>query len=521
MARGGINEYQDPQTRRLIDSLIQQANNANNSSTLGGLASVLNQGMAGYYMGQDKRQRGAVNQVVAEEMAKKYSAPVAGKAAELIGSIDNESIMADPDEYPELAKKLSNVSGTGLKADEKRIQIDPSQLGGRTDLGKTIETYPAVEAQAGYDPHRSLMNRLVAMGGDNPYASRMGAQMGMQQAGADRDARIKAALYVKNRQADKEDYLFKQQNKAFPPSKPSAKYSQYLREFQAGNTDLSFSNWSAQFDMAKGGMKPNFFSSSQPSAAPSPQQQAQVVPQSQPQPTQTPGEFKEPKDPGPFVLPDDIIPNSRAAIAAEQAYDRKVSAYDRKLRALKPEPLQYKKYHESVDMIDASDESIASIDYAIGLSGQSFDGMAAEERAYLVKNFMPKGWAPQTYSASINTGLMSKAITEKALGSLKATFGGMPTEGERKILLDIQGSAELPRPERDALWKRAKDLVLLRRKREMRKIDIFEKNHPKRYSAGYSGKKAYGSDIPPVPVAGSGAAPSSVLKFDANGNPIK
>tara|TARA_R110000796_G_scaffold41618_1_gene102879 strand:- start:2013 stop:3575 length:1563 start_codon:yes stop_codon:yes gene_type:complete len=215
MARGGINEYQDPQTRRLIDSLIQQANKANNSSTLGGLASVLNQGMAGYHMGQDKRQRGAVNQVVAEEMAKKYSAPVAGKAAELIGSIDNESIMADPDEYPELAEKLSNVSGTGLKADvdealmrreelgvDKTMnptsplaeQIDPSQLGGRTDLGKTIETYPAVEAQAGYDPHRSLMNRLVDMGGDNPYASRMGAQMGMQQAGADRAARIAAGV---------------------------------------------------------------------------------------------------------------------------------------------------------------------------------------------------------------------------------------------------------------------------------------------------------------------------------------
>jgi hypothetical protein len=530
----------------LIDSLIQQANKANNSSTLGGLASVLNQGMAGYHMGQDKRQRGAVNQAVAEEMQKKFSPKVKGRAAELMGTVDDISLAADPGEYSEeLIDKLPSAPGTGSPGTMEEMdaadilkremnvadpflnlsetQIDPDNLGGRTDLpaNQVFATRDGVKAQAGHDPYQSLTERLVAMGGDNPYASRMAANMGMQQASADRDARIKVSLDAKNRQAAREDYLFQQQNKAFPPSKPSTKYSQYVSELQAGNTDLSFSNWSAQFDMAKGGMKPNFFSSSQSSSQPSPQQQNQTAPQLQPQPTQSPGEFKEPQDPGPFVLPNDIIPNSRAAIAAEQAHDRKVSAYDRKLRALKPEPLQYKKYHESVDMVDASDESIASIDYAMGLSPQSFDGMAAEERAYIVKNFMPKGLAPQTYSKAINTGLMSKAITEKALGSLKATFGGMPTEGERKILLDIQGSAELPQEERDNLWKRAKELVLLSRKREMRKINIFEQNHPKRYSAGYSGKKAYGSGKPPVPSADSGAAPSAVLKFDANGNPIK
>tara|TARA_R110000824_G_scaffold148589_3_gene318457 strand:+ start:14 stop:1516 length:1503 start_codon:yes stop_codon:yes gene_type:complete len=213
MARGGINEFQDPQTRRLIDSLIQQAGKANNGSITGGLASVLNQGMAGYRMGQDKRQRGAANTAIAEAMGKQYSAPVKGRAAELVGSIDNESIMADPDEYPELAEKLKDLSGTGTVSNEDQMidkailqegmagvepsaelaqQIDPSQAGGRTQLDSEFIAQDEVASQPGYDPHKRALSNLLALGGDNPYASRMAAQMGMQQAGADRASRADA-----------------------------------------------------------------------------------------------------------------------------------------------------------------------------------------------------------------------------------------------------------------------------------------------------------------------------------------
>ena len=90
MARGDINEYQDPQTRRLIDSLIQQANKANNSSTLGGLASVLNQGMAGYHMGQDKRQRGASTAAMNKALAAKpWIDPNTAKTAGQIDEMDD------------------------------------------------------------------------------------------------------------------------------------------------------------------------------------------------------------------------------------------------------------------------------------------------------------------------------------------------------------------------------------------------------------------------------------------------
>jgi hypothetical protein len=45
------------------------------------------------------------------------------------------------------------------------------------------------------------------------------------------------------------------------------------------------------------------------------------------------------------------------------------------------------------------------------------------------------------------------------LESLKATFGGMPTEGERKVLLEVQGSSSQPDAVRQKIFKRARELA--------------------------------------------------------------
>lgn len=50
---------------------------------------------------------------------------------------------------------------------------------------------------------------------------------------------------------------------------------------------------------------------------------------------------------------------------------------------------------------------------------------------------------------------MNQVVTEQALAGLKSTFGGNPTEGERKILLDIQGSSNLPNDVRQKIFDRA------------------------------------------------------------------
>jgi hypothetical protein len=49
--------------------------------------------------------------------------------------------------------------------------------------------------------------------------------------------------------------------------------------------------------------------------------------------------------------------------------------------------------------------------------------------------------------------------TQNALDMLKATFGSMPSDGERKILIEVQGSIDQPRSVRADIYKRAMGLV--------------------------------------------------------------
>jgi hypothetical protein len=54
---------------------------------------------------------------------------------------------------------------------------------------------------------------------------------------------------------------------------------------------------------------------------------------------------------------------------------------------------------------------------------------------------------------------LDNIIKNQALGQLKAAFGSMPTEGERKILLEVQGSVNLGKEQRLAIWKRAEEAL--------------------------------------------------------------
>lgn len=60
---------------------------------------------------------------------------------------------------------------------------------------------------------------------------------------------------------------------------------------------------------------------------------------------------------------------------------------------------------------------------------------------------------------SVDTQELKNLVTSQALDQLKATFGSMPTEGERKILLEIQGSVTQSREVRKRIFERAKAAV--------------------------------------------------------------
>jgi hypothetical protein len=69
---------------------------------------------------------------------------------------------------------------------------------------------------------------------------------------------------------------------------------------------------------------------------------------------------------------------------------------------------------------------------------------------------LPDAMRPESVDATLN---LDNILQSQALPQLKAIFGGMPTEGERKILLDVQGSSSQPPKVRAEIFKRAEKAI--------------------------------------------------------------
>lgn len=107
-----------------------------------------------------------------------------------------------------------------------------------------------------------------------------------------------------------------------------------------------------------------------------------------------------------------------------------------------------KELFEVSDSISAATNSITNLKDALKYSAKAYDGVGASQRAAVVGNFKDSEEATAT-------AMLNNIVTGNALEMLKATFGGAPTEGERAILLQLQGSANLPRAQREAIYNRA------------------------------------------------------------------
>lgn len=103
---------------------------------------------------------------------------------------------------------------------------------------------------------------------------------------------------------------------------------------------------------------------------------------------------------------------------------------------------------EADEMVLATRGALPLIDRAIELNDKAYDGVGAGIRGTIAGNLgMESGQ---------NTMELDNVVTSQALSQLKAIFGAAPTEGERKILLDIQGSVNQPAAVRGEIFKRAK-----------------------------------------------------------------
>ena len=102
---------------------------------------------------------------------------------------------------------------------------------------------------------------------------------------------------------------------------------------------------------------------------------------------------------------------------------------------------------ESDNAIQSGQNAVQSLNQALQLSAQAYSGMTAGTRGTITGNFGSQaGQATQQFS---------QLMTSQALEALKATFGAAPTEGERKILLEVQGAANQPQAVRDEIIRRA------------------------------------------------------------------
>lgn len=103
---------------------------------------------------------------------------------------------------------------------------------------------------------------------------------------------------------------------------------------------------------------------------------------------------------------------------------------------------------ESDEMVLATRSAIPLIDRAIELNDKAYDGTGAGFRGTVAGNLGIPGGK--------ETMELDNVVMSQALSQLKAIFGAAPTEGERRILLDIQGSVNQPASVRREIFKRAK-----------------------------------------------------------------
>lgn len=112
---------------------------------------------------------------------------------------------------------------------------------------------------------------------------------------------------------------------------------------------------------------------------------------------------------------------------------------------------------EADEAIASGESALRALNEAKGLSKRAMSGPTAGILAAAGNN-LPDWLIPNSIAspaASEATANLENTVTTNALSQMKAIFGGNPTEGERKILLDIQGSIGQPDNVRQGIYDRA------------------------------------------------------------------
>jgi D-ribose pyranose/furanose isomerase RbsD len=112
------------------------------------------------------------------------------------------------------------------------------------------------------------------------------------------------------------------------------------------------------------------------------------------------------------------------------------------------------------------DEAMATVKEAYDRNKNSFSGNPLEQA-----QFFALSNAGSTDERVINTGILKILLSEQAITTLKDSFGGNPTEGERQAALALTGADALSLREREEIILRLYEKFKARREQTQRKLD--------------------------------------------------
>jgi hypothetical protein len=118
-------------------------------------------------------------------------------------------------------------------------------------------------------------------------------------------------------------------------------------------------------------------------------------------------------------------------------------------------PTAQKELIQTDEEIQGGAQALEFLKAAKGINSKAMGGLGSGAIAN-VGSILPAAIRPQTVDDTVE---LDNILQSSALPQLKAIFGGMPTEGERKILLDVQGSSGKTKEVREGIFKRAEDAV--------------------------------------------------------------
>ena len=152
-------------------------------------------------------------------------------------------------------------------------------------------------------------------------------------------------------------------------------------------------------------------------------------------------------------------------------YVARVKALTGEGKGLNLSATEQKELFEAEDIVNASKSVLLNLSKAKELNNKAYSGFAAGARRTIARNIPG---VSESEGVTATTDIESLVITN-SLDQLKAIFGGAPTEGERKILLDIQGSINMSPKERERVWDRAMQAAARRMKTSQTKMENIRK----------------------------------------------